>query len=98
MASFGVSQLPVTDGTETVVGMIHESDVLNLMLSEGADVDLTIDNLITRHYAVAGPSDSLSELGPMFADSNGVILVLDDGKLQGILTKIDFIDYVSRAM
>jgi len=96
MTAFGVSQLPVLDQDDKVVGLINESDVLNLMLSDG-DVNRTIDEAVERGYGVAAPSDSLAELGPKFADS-GVILILDEGRLTGILTKIDFIDYISRSM
>ncbi|TXD37236.1 cystathionine beta-synthase [Lujinxingia vulgaris] len=96
MKTHGISQLPVIDG-ERIVGIVNESDVLNHLLSEGGKGDDPIDGLIESHFAIVEPSNRVSLIGQFFRQ-NKVVLVLDGKKLVGIITKIDFIDYVSRQM
>jgi cystathionine beta-synthase len=97
MGRHGVSQLPVLDDDGRVVGLINESDVLNYVLAAGADPAKVIDDMCELSFALVEPGERVSALGALFAE-RGVILVMDGGKLCGILTKIDFIDFVSRSM
>src|SRR5690554_26462 len=94
MKTHGISQLPVIDG-ERIVGIVNESDVLNHLLSEGGKGDDAIDGLIESHFAIVEPTNRVSLIGQFFRQ-NKVVLVLEGKKLVGIITKIDFIDYVSR--
>ncbi|TXD40796.1 cystathionine beta-synthase [Lujinxingia vulgaris] len=94
MKTHGISQLPVIEG-DRIVGIVNESDVLNHLLSEGGKGDDLVDGLIESHFAIVEPSNRVSLIGQFFRQ-NKVVLVLDGKKLVGIITKIDFIDYVSR--
>lgn len=94
MKTHGISQLPVIEG-DRIVGIVSESDVLNHLLSEGGKGDDPVDGLIETHFAVVEPTNRVSLIGQFFRQ-NKVVLVLDGKKLVGIITKIDFIDYVSR--
>ena len=93
MKAHGISQLPVLDGGR-VVGIINETDVLNHLLSGGVRED-KIDDLVEAGFAIVEPSNRLNLVGQFFKQNKIVIVVGDDGDLAGIITKIDFIDYVS---
>lgn len=93
MKEHGISQLPVLDGGR-VVGIINETDVLNHLLSGGKRED-KIDDLVEAGFAIVEPSNRLNLVGQFFKQNKIVIVVGDDGELAGIITKIDFIDYVS---
>ncbi len=92
MKEHGISQLPVIDGNR-IVGIVNESDVLNHLLGEGSRDD-AIDGLIESQFAIVSPSDRTALLGQFFRQ-NKVVLVMDGNDLAGIITKIDFIDFVS---
>ena len=97
MKEFGVSQLPILTADDQIVGVVSESDVLNFLLRSHADSNAPIKELASNAFAVVEPSNPVSILGPLFS-KGGIVLALDQGKLVGILTKIDFIDYVSHTM
>lgn len=93
MKLHGISQLPVMDG-ERVVGVVAENDVLNHLLAKGHGND-PIDLLAEANFAIVEPLYSVNIVGQFFKQ-NKTVFVVDSGKLLSILTKIDFIDYVSR--
>lgn len=95
MKSHGISQLPVLDAGR-VVGIVNETDVLDHLLGEGAG-DESIDDLVETQFAIVEPSNRISIIGQFFKQ-NKVVVVVDGKDLAGIITKIDFIDYVSQKM
>lgn len=95
MKSHGISQLPVLDGGR-VVGIINETDVLDHLLGEGAGEE-SIDELVETQFAIVEPTNRISIIGQFFKQ-NKIVIVVDGNDLAGIITKIDFIDYVSRKM
>jgi cystathionine beta-synthase len=95
MISYGVSQLPVLDEGE-LVGVVNENDLLNAMLSESADPTAPVRELAAREYTVVESNDRIGILATLFSQGR-IVLVIDEGELVGILSKIDLIDYVSRA-
>jgi cystathionine beta-synthase len=95
MKRHGFSQLPVVDG-DKVVGVISESDMLDHLLQEGASPKAPIAPLVTNNFAIVEPGNGLTLISQFFSQKKTVIVV-DQGRLVGIVTKIDFIDYVSHA-
>ncbi|MEL6181704.1 MAG: pyridoxal-phosphate dependent enzyme, partial [Myxococcota bacterium] len=94
MKTNGVSQLPVlSDGR--VVGIINETDVLNHILEEDANADASIDPLVETSFAIVEPTNRVHLLGQFFTQGK-VVVVVDKGRLCGIVTKIDYIDFMSR--
>lgn len=96
MKKDGISQLPVLDDGR-VVGIVNESDVLNHLLEDGSSGDDPIDDLVDTAFAIVEPSNRIGLIGQFFKQ-NKIVIVLDGGRLTGIITKIDFIDFVSRRM
>ncbi len=88
----GISQLPVIDGAE-VLGIVNEKDVLEFLVSEG-DASKQIGDLVETRFAVVELRNKVSLLGQFFKQDL-TVLVMDGGRVVDIVTKIDFIAYVS---
>jgi cystathionine beta-synthase len=93
MKTHGISQLPVLDANGQLHGIIGESDLLDYLLSGGA-MDHTIAGLHAHEIATIDPEMSLEELTSVFGRSPAAVVV-KDGAVVGIVTKIDVIDFLA---
>ncbi|MCA9654329.1 MAG: cystathionine beta-synthase [Myxococcales bacterium] len=91
----GISQLPVLDGRGRHAGVVSELDLLNHLVENDGDPETKLENLISSDYATVTPHTRLQLLKHIFNDAK-VVLVVEDDKAVGILTKIDLIDYLSQ--
>jgi cystathionine beta-synthase len=91
-----ISQVPVLDDDGHIEGMVTEVALLDHMLGteHQHSVDETIRNLIDPDVPFVSPGTPIQTLMQIFAD-HGVALVVDGEQLQGILTKIDLLDFLS---
>lgn len=91
-----VSQLPVVDAEDNLVGIVTEIDLLNhMLLSDHVhEPDETIESMIDPNVPVVRPSTPLETLMAIFSNRN-VVVIATGKKIQGILTKIDILDFVS---
>jgi cystathionine beta-synthase len=96
MKEHGISQLPVLDGHGQHSGIVSELDMLNFLVENDGRLDEQLGDLISADYATVTPHTRLTLLKNIFNDAK-VVLVIDDGRLQGLLTKIDLIDYLATA-
>ena len=96
LKEYSVSQLPVVDDEGRLQGIVTEIDLLNHMLTADHvhDPDETIEPIINHEVPAVGPNAGLETLMSMFSEKPAVVIV-DDGRVQGILTKIDILDYLS---
>ena len=97
MKQYNVSQLPVLDENGRLLGVVSEIDLLNhILLTNHAShaPDETIESIIETNVPVVRPSAPLETLVGIFAKHNAVIIATDD-QVQGILTKIDILDFLS---
>lgn len=95
MKQQGISQLPVLKNGK-IVGIINESVIFDHILQDGSRDEL-IDNLVDTQFAIVDSTNRLSLIGHFFRQ-NKVVIVVDNDALTGIITKIDFIDYVSNQL
>jgi cystathionine beta-synthase len=93
MKTHGISQLPVLDGNGRLHGIIGESDLLDYLISGGA-MDHTIADLHAHEVATVDPDMPLDELTAVFGRSQAAVVVRD-GEVVGIVTKIDVIDFLA---
>lgn len=95
MHQHGISQMPVVGADSTLVGLIEEVDLLNHMLDKHEHTqDEAIDPLVQNAGAVFPSETSLEEAMPSL--KNGLaLLVVENSRPVGILTKIDVLDYVA---
>ena len=93
MKTHGISQLPVIDEQGGLHGLIGEGDLLDYLLAGGA-MDHTIDDLHAHEVAAIDPAMPLEDLTAIFG-RNQAAVVVDAGKVTGIVTKIDVIDFLA---
>jgi cystathionine beta-synthase len=99
MRQNAISQMPVVGDDGSLAGTIEEVDLLNHVLENGHNhnPDGPIDLLVQNAKAVYPPSTSLDEAMSLL--TNGYALIIaEQGKPTGILTKIDILDYVAGKM
>ncbi|PRP92404.1 putative cystathionine beta-synthase [Enhygromyxa salina] len=96
LKSHGISQLPVLDEDGRHCGIVAEIDLLNFLVEhEGSALDTPIADLIESDYATVTPHTRITLLKRIFNDAK-VVLVTENNRLRGLLTKIDLIDYLAR--
>jgi cystathionine beta-synthase len=93
MKRLGISQVPVLDG-DKILGIVSERDLLNHLV-HGGDAGDTIANLVEAEFAIVEPVNKVSLAGQLIA-KDLTVLVVSDSRLIGVITKIDFIDFVSQ--
>ncbi len=91
-----ISQMPVVGSDGALVGTIEEVDLLNDILeSEHTHSnEEPIDRLVQNARAVYPPETPLDDAMPMLTQGYALILA-EQGKPTGILTKIDVLDFVA---
>ncbi|HMK71868.1 MAG TPA: pyridoxal-phosphate dependent enzyme, partial [Myxococcaceae bacterium] len=97
MRRHGISQMPVQDGSGRAVGMIHEYDLLNALVSKTTGFHEPIDGLVAPLQGVVSPEASLSALREVFAQDN-VAVVKEREQVVAIVTKIDLIEFLAARM
>ena len=95
MRQNAISQMPVIGADGMLVGTIEEVDLLNHLLEDHQHShEEPIDRLVQNAKAVFPPETSLDESMSMLTNGYALIVV-EQGKPTGILTKIDVLDYVA---
>lgn len=95
MKDHDVSQLPVLEG-DKLVGMIREADLLGLLVARKQSAGEPIGGSVVKEYETVSPQAPVKELVDKLAVKGcDVVFAVDDGRLRGILTKIDLIDYLA---
>jgi cystathionine beta-synthase len=94
MKTHGISQLPVLDNSGKLHGIIGESDLLDYLIS-GGSMEHTIADLHAHEVTTVDPDMPLEELTTVFGSTPAAVVVRD-GALVGIVTKIDMIDFLAR--
>jgi cystathionine beta-synthase len=90
-----ISQMPVVGSDGTLVGLLEEVDLLNHMLEKHEhSQDETIDPLVQNAGAVFPPETSLEDAMPSLT-AGYALIVVENSRPIGILTKIDVLDYVA---
>jgi cystathionine beta-synthase len=99
MRQNAVSQMPVVGGDGSLAGTIEEVDLLNHVLENGHNhsPDEPIDPLVQNAKAVFPSAASLDEAMSLLT-AGYALIIAEQGKPTGILTKIDILDYVAGKM
>jgi cystathionine beta-synthase len=92
LKTHGISQLPVLDQGK-LHGIISEGDLLDYLVS-GGSMEHSIADLHTHEVTTIAPDTSVEDLTTIFGRS-AAAMVVDNGTLIGIVTKIDVIDFLA---
>jgi cystathionine beta-synthase len=90
----GLSQLPVVDEDDNLLGIITETHLLERAL-QGNRADVPVKDLVEAEYSTVTDDTEITVLTDLFRRSK-VAIVIRDHKPVGIITRIDVIDYISR--
>ena len=88
--SKGISQMPCTDNGR-LVGIITEQDVLRVLVDGRADRDSAIAEVMVRNVATVSPHTSAAELPQIFERGEVAIVIDEERRVKGLLTKLDLI-------
>jgi cystathionine beta-synthase len=94
MKAKGISQVPVVDERGHAVGMLHESDLLDAMISGKDKLSDTIDAHVAPLQGVVSLDTPVTKLRAIFAEEN-VAVVKDSEKVAAIIAKIDLIEFLA---
>ena len=97
MKEHNVSQLPVVNTEDRLVGLVSEIDLLNHLLKTDHvhQADETIEGMLNTDVPVVGQNARLETLMSLIKDRPAVVIVNNEDRVKGILTKIDILDYLS---
>lgn len=93
MKQHSISQVPVVDGGK-MIGVISEVDLLTAMLQNAKAGEDNVDEHMKKKYVVIDPDESVSKLSDLFSKTS-VVVVTQDERPVGVVTKIDLIEYLS---
>lgn len=92
-----ISQMPVIDEGELPIGMVHESDLLNFLIQGEHKLKEPVRGAMAPLVGVIPLEAPVVQLRNVF-DEDNVAVVLDRGKVVGIVTKIDLIDFLGKKL
>ena len=91
----GISQIPVTDSGQ-LAGILTEADVLHILLQGHAKLETSLAEVMHRQVSTIGEHSPASLLPDIFERGEVALVVDEERRIQGILTKLDLIDFMSR--
>ena len=93
MAEYGVSQMPIKIPNASPL-MIHEVDLLQGMLNGECTPDSFVVDIAKPLNGQVAVDDSLEHVQRVF-ESDNVVVVMKDGEMIGIISKLDLVLYMS---
>ncbi|MHC4637186.1 MAG: CBS domain-containing protein [Planctomycetota bacterium] len=96
LRKYDITGMPVVDDEMNLIGVITEKDALRLFYANADDQNKTVDSFMTRPAVSFGENESLKSVCDvmMVKDFRRVPIVSRKGKLVGIISRPDFIDYI----
>ncbi|MGP1347152.1 MAG: pyridoxal-phosphate dependent enzyme [Phycisphaerales bacterium] len=94
MQLYSVSQMVVLDHRGKVVGILDESDILLAVTHSKEAFDRPVSDLMTRRLETISPSASVNDLMPIFRADRVAIVMDENARFYGLITKIDMINYL----
>ena len=91
----GFSQVPVTDRGK-LAGILTESDALRVLVEGDATGATSIAELMVRKVSTIAPHAPASELPRIFERGEVALVVDDQRRVLGIVTKLDMIEHLTR--
>ncbi len=94
MKDKNISQVPVLEEGESV-GSVVEGSLMNKILSDTAILDKEVREVMDDSFPVVEYYENLKSIAKSFTRKNPAVLVREAGRIVGILTKYDFVHFLS---
>jgi len=89
-----ITQIPVMrDGQ--VVGTLFDNEILKRVLEDSRALDQPVESLMDDPLPVVRSDEPVGEVTRLLASRNPAVLVSDNGKLTGILTRFDMLQFIA---
>lgn len=97
LKAYDISQMPVLNPNGSLAGLVTEVDLLKHMLEAGHahEPDETIEPIVQAIEYTFSIRANLEDVLPKFYETP-VVLVVEEDRPVGILTKIDVLDFIAR--
>jgi cystathionine beta-synthase len=93
MKEHGISQLPIVDEGR-LVGIVTESDLLSKLV-EGHSLSSAVAEVMFRKVRTVHVNEDARLLTELFAKDLVALVVDDEKRLLGIVTKMDLVDFLT---
>ena len=90
-----VSQLPVIDKGKCV-GSVDESDLMSTVINTPSMVDAPVSKVMKDPFPLVHKDEQVQSAVAYLSKTYPAVLVEEDGKIEGIVTRYDVIQYMSR--
>ena len=97
MKLYDVSQLPVVDESERVVGLVDENDIMLEVTGEEARFQEPVSAAMSSKLETIQANQPIAALPPIL-DRGLVAIVFDGERFLGLITRIDLLNYLRRRM
>jgi cystathionine beta-synthase len=89
-----VTQIPVFRG-EQVVGTVYDNEILKCVLENSSTLDRPVETLMGDPLPIVGSDESVDHVTQLLASRNPAVLVRENGKVTGILTRFDMLQFIA---
>ena len=86
--------MPVFSGDE-VVGTIYDSEILKGVLGDAATLDRPVESLMSESLPVVRSDQPVDDVTRLLAARNPAVLVREEGRVVGILTRFDMLQFIA---
>jgi cystathionine beta-synthase len=100
LQSYGISQVPVAKNAEPVdvtelVGSIHERTLLDRVFRDRDAIERDVVEVMDAPLPVAQLSDGVDEMFAGLARGAEAVVVADDARIAGVLTRADLLEFLA---
>ncbi|MDH5671565.1 MAG: cystathionine beta-synthase [Myxococcales bacterium] len=96
MRDEGISQIPVVNADDELLGVVTEVSLLRYLASGEYSLATPVEQLVENDYATVSPHTSVESLQSLLAGAR-IAVVMDGDAMVGVVTKIDVIEYLAGA-
>jgi cystathionine beta-synthase len=93
MRLYDVSQLPVVQAANQIVGIVDESDILLAVHHRENRFQEPVADHMSSRLEVVPPSAAIDDLVPIFR-ADRVAIVVDGDKFLGLITPVDLLNHL----
>jgi cystathionine beta-synthase len=87
----GISQIPVTDETNQIVGSLTDSTVLNRLIDDPTVKDHPVSEVMDKPFKFVGLDNTIDALSSLIDRDNKALLVRDEREQVHIITQADLL-------